>query len=341
MPKKGGKGMAHVGETPVQVAEEVKKHAISALNAIEKISVTKNKAEFERLQTDVKSYYALAFHFAYKVEAALAALRYKYSNNTKDLEDAKKLLDVSVTAYRELATITSKTYLYANSMQTQQRKIPMRGVNATYKHWSEMLPVFENELAVFQRKIDSLKTNTSTGAQMRTVLLPATVAINQQFSTLDSGMTIFSDSNLVITKIAPELKGLQALKVSYRNQLKEGSVITFSCSKPAKLLVGYFQTQRAAFTTDTFYLKTPELETNASADDYGQADIKISNALALEGMPSVNVHVYTFKEGQHTLRLPKGVCLLLGFVDGQQVVPVYDAKLMSNDKSKNIDWLFE
>ena len=42
-------------------------------------------------------------------------------------------------------------------MQTQQRKIPMRGVDGTYKHWKEMLPVFETELNTFQNKIDSLK----------------------------------------------------------------------------------------------------------------------------------------------------------------------------------------
>jgi hypothetical protein len=48
-----------------------------------------------------------------------------------------------------------------------------------------------------------------------------------------------------------------------------------------KLLVGYFKTQRAAFTTDTIFLKEPELETNASADAYGQAEIKISNAVAI------------------------------------------------------------
>jgi hypothetical protein len=83
------------------------------------------------------------------------------------------------------------------------------------------------------------------------------------------------------------------------------------------------------------------LETNASADDYGQAEIKISNAVAIDGMPPVNMHAYNFKAGTHQLRLGKGVCLVLGFVDGQQVIPIYDAMLMSDPRNKNIDWLFE
>ena len=55
----------------------------------------------------------------------------------------------------------------------------------------------------------------------------------------------------------------------------------------------------------------------------------------------MNIHTYSFKAGAHTLKLPKAVCLVLGFVDGTQVIPVYDAMLMSDGKNKNIDWLFD
>jgi hypothetical protein len=30
-------------------------------------------------------------------------------------------------------------------MQTKQRKIPMRGVDATFIHWKEMLPFFKKK----------------------------------------------------------------------------------------------------------------------------------------------------------------------------------------------------
>jgi hypothetical protein len=32
---------------------------------------------------------------------------------------------------------------------------------------------------------------------------------------------------------------------------------------------------------------------------------------------------------------------VLGFTEGTQPIPVYDAMLMSDAKNKNIDWLFD
>ena len=73
-------------------------------------------------------------------------MRYKYSNQVSDLKQALPFLQKSVNYYAELVKLTDHTYLYANSMQTKQRKIPMRGVDKTFIHWREMLPVFTKEL---------------------------------------------------------------------------------------------------------------------------------------------------------------------------------------------------
>lgn len=335
------KGLNHIGETPVLVNKDVKQHALKALEAIKILSVKKNAAEFERIRNDVRSYYAMAFHFAYKTEAALSVLKYKYSNNIKDLEDAAQLLDLSVTVFRDLAKITSASYLYANSMQTSQRKIPMRGVDGTYKHWKEMLPVFEKELKTFRYKIDSLKANATVSVKKVMPFNNAAVQINDKTISLDNGTVVFADTTLTVKNYAAELKGLKALQLSFKQMQQRGTIINFTSDKPVKVLVGYFKKQRAAFTTDTVYLKEPELETNASADDYGQSEIKISNAISIEGMPSVNIHTYSFKAGQHTLKLERGVCLILGFVDGDTVLPIYDAGLTGDLRNKNIDWLFE
>jgi hypothetical protein len=337
------KRMPHVGETPPQIIKQVKDHADKAVDAVNKHSTTvkKDKAEFDRLKNDVLCYHAMAYHFANKAEAALSILRYKYSDNIKDLEKSVELLQKSVNDYKALTELTGEYYLYANSMQTSQRKIPMRGVDGTYKHWKEMLPVFENELKTFKNKIDSLKRNTSVADKKVTTFQSADVKLNEKTFAIDVNTSIFSDTSLMIKTFASELKGLKALQLSFKQQRRAGTTINFTTDKPVKVLVGFFKTQRAAFTTDTIFLKEPELETNASADDYGQAEIKISNAIAIDGMPPVNIHTYLFKAGTHQLKLGKGVCLILGFVDGQQVIPIYDAMLMSDPKNKNIDWLFE
>jgi hypothetical protein len=337
------KGLPHIGETPDKVMYDVLYNGDNASTLIveAKRKVTKNKAEFDRLVNDMKCYEFLAFHFESKVSAAISVLNYKYSNDIKDLDTALYELEESIVYYKKLVDLTKKSYLYANSMQTQQRKIPMRGVDGTYKHWSEMLPVFETELRTFRTKMDSLKNNSGAAIKTITVFQNANVDIDGNKYKIGEGVKIFSDTNFTIKNYAAELKGLNSMQFSLKQQVQQVSEINFSSDKPVKVLVGYFKTQRAAFTTDTIFAKAPELETNASADDYGQAEIKISNAVAIDGMPPVNIHAYNFKAGTHQLKLGKGVCLVLGFVDGQQVVPIYDAMLMSDPKNKNVDWLFE
>jgi hypothetical protein len=337
------KGVKHVGETPVQVAYEVEKNSVNAIEAIDAVlgKVKKNTDEFIRLRNDIVSYYCLANHFRLKTNAALFVLKYKYSNDLKDLDSAKALLHESVKAYERLTIFTGQGYLYANSMQTSQRKIPMRGVDGTFKHWKEILPVFEAELNTFKHKIDSLKVNATTSEKTVQPFVNATIALSDKTIAIDDAVQLFTDTALVVKKYANELKGIKALQLSWKQMQQQGTNISFTCDKPVKILVGYFKTQRAAFTADTIYLKEPELETNASADDYGQAEIKISNAIAIEGLPPVNIHTYSFKAGRHILKLEKGVCLILGFVDGVTVVPVYDAGFMSDNKNKNLDWLFE
>ncbi|MEY2917000.1 MAG: hypothetical protein RIS73_714 [Bacteroidota bacterium] len=340
------KGVKHVGETPPLVAIQVAQSSSLAVAILEKItdSIKKDTIEFRRLKNDILSYKYLAYHFSNKVNAALLILKYKYSNDVNDLLRAANFLQISLDEYKKLSVLTASTYLYANSMQTFQRKIPMRGVDGTYKHWKEMLPVFEKELSTFRYKIDSLKNNAGkTTARVKpfeNALIITRDSVESLFN-IAAGVIAFEDTSLVIKSYAKELSGLRAVKFNFKQQVKSGSSFMFTNEKPIKVLVGYFKKQRAAFTTDTVYLKEPELETNASADDYGQADIKISNAIAIEGMPPVNIHTYSFKTGKNILKLEKGVCLILGFVDGDTVVPIYDAGLTGDLRNKNIDWLLE
>ena len=278
----------------------------------------------------------MANFYAQKAKAAVAVLRYKYSNDVRDLDKALPLLESSVKHYTELVNLTKDTYLYANSMQTQQRKIPMRGVDGTFKTWEEMLPVYRKELDTFKRKIDSLKAAPVGAAKQTIRLKPATVTVqspNVDFYTIEKGQSVFSDTAATINAFANELSQLKGLKFSKSVQKTERTSITFTTTVPVKLLIGFFQEKTPA------YLPAPELETDASANDYGQSEIKISNAILVSGQPPVNVHAYSFKSGTHTLHLGKGACLLLGFMDGNQEVPILDAALAGN--KKNIDWLFD
>ena len=337
------KKQGHIGETPVRVADEVVEHGKKAVAAIDKAagSVTKDKDEFARLKNDVYCQNALANFYAQKARAALATLRYKYSSDVRDLEKAVPLLESSVKHYADLVNLTRDTYLYANSMQTQQRKIPMRGVNGTYKTWEEMLPVYQKELSRFKHVIDSLKTTSTAVAKQPIPLKSATVTLQSpqaETYSLERGQRVFADTSTTIRDVAPELKLLKGLRLAKAKQQSERTSLTFSTTQPVKLLVGFFNEKNPK------YLPAPELETDASANDYGQSEIKISNAILVDGLPPVNVHAYSFKSGQHTLNLGKGVCLLIGFMDGNQEIPMSDAAGFAPDlagNKKNIDWLFE
>ncbi len=338
----------HIGETPIEVIKETVISAELAFFQLQKIekSITKNKEEFYRLKNDMLSYTLLANHFYHKVNAALYTLKYKYSNQLLYLDTAKMHLHKSVLKYKKLSEITEASYLYANSMQTQQRKIPMRGFNGAYKHWKEMLPVFEKELTIFQNKIDSLKNFSNKALDNQIVILKnADVKLEDTYTynqfEVKKRVELFNDSTYKIVDLAPELNGLKGYEIAKQIQLKEGTVLNFNTLKPVKILVGFFKPIKAAFTSDTTYVKEPELETNASADDYGQAEIKIANAIAIRGMPPINIHTYSFKAGNNTLKIGKGICLIIGFISYDQKVPIYDAQLLSNKKDKNIDWLFE
>ncbi|UOR03577.1 hypothetical protein MUN82_11525 [Hymenobacter aerilatus] len=340
--EKEAKGEKHIGETPPQIAAEVIAHGKAAVAAIDKAApaVTKDKEEFARLKNDMYCQDALANFYADKVQAALRVLRYKYSRNVADLEQAVPYLQRSVQHWQKLTDLTLPTYRYANSMQTMQRKIPMRGVDATYITWVEMLPVYQKELANLQHSIDSLKQVKPEAAAKKVVAL-ANAPVKLLSKTggtyrVGEGQSAFTDTTAQITAAALDFAKLSGIRMSKAQQVRQGTELRFSTTRPVQLLVGYFNKKSPR------YLPAPQLETDASANDYGQADIKIANAVAVAGMPSVNVHTYSFKPGTHTLNLGKGACLLLGFVDANQQVRTYNAGLGdATAQADEIDWLFE
>lgn len=331
----------HIGETPVKVINEVRQHGQKAVQAIEKASsfVTLNKEEFARLKNDMYIYDALANCYAEKATAALDVLKYKYSSDLKDLEMGYSHLQKSLIYFNKLVNLTRNSYLYANSMQTSQRKIPIGGNDGKNKTWIELLPYYEQELANFRRNIDSLKSPVKVANQKEEVVFNNAevdlITKPEAFYSIAAGKELFTDTATYIKDFATELKELNGFKLSKSKQIADGTTIKFINKKAVKVVVGYFNSK------DIRFLQPPQLETDASANDYGQAETKISNAMIISGMPPVDIHTFTFKAGTNTLTLPKGVCLVLGFVDDAIDFPVHDAGLTASGVKKELDWLFE
>lgn len=335
--EKDWKKQGHIGETPMKVAQEVVVHGNDAIKAINLVKeVKQNQEEFRRLKNDMYCYDEMANFYADKVKSALWILRYKYSNEVLDLEKALPFLKSSVQHYANLVKLTEGEYLYANSMQTKQRKIPMRGVDKTFIHWKEMLPVYTKELTHFEHSIDSLR-KVSPGAVARVVSYKnATVEVlttGLESISLAQNASVYADTTVLIKEITPALAGLKGLKLAMQKQIKSGTEIRFTNKNAVKVLVAYFNQK------DPKYLSPPQLEIDASANNYGQAEIKISNALLLNGFPPASVHAYSFPAGTNTLTLAKGACLVLGFISDQQELRIFNAGL--DGRGKDIDWLFE
>jgi hypothetical protein len=245
-------------------------------------------------------------------------------------------MEESLNHYRKLVSLTKDTYLYANSMQTGQRRIPIGGDDGKYKTWQEMLPLYEKEFENFKENLLLLKMGNTEAQSVKTdILSPAEVKVfnsEGKWISLSKGVDAIEGINSPIKDFAPELGKMSILKMNADYQKNKGTNIEFECEDSVKLLIGYFRTDEKS------YARAPMLEMDASANDYGQSDPVLINALYIEGQPAVNIHAYSFPAGRHKLSIEKGICLVLGFT--QSNIKFRNAGLMDDQVTESVDWLF-
>ena len=333
--EKEQKGIDHIpgGEFPLDIVEQCIAHGDKAVAAIERVEAKSNKEEFKRVANDMRCYRAFAYAFYWKVKSAAEVLRYQWTKDVAYLDAAVPLLEKSLEYYRELVSLTEDTYLYANSMQTAQRRIPISGEGGKHKTWIEMLPHYEKELEALKANIELLK---SDGGVETTVVEPATNAEVQleglwRRVEMREGVSPFSNRpELTIEAIAPELVGLKGFVFDGEAKRTEATTFKFSCNEPVKLLVGYFKGDNKRFA------QAPKLEIDATANDYKQAEPLLTNAVNVKGWAVTNVHPYHFEAGTHEVTLPRGYLLVLGFTSSD--VKARNVGLAGSDETP--DWLF-
>lgn len=333
--EKEWKHQAHEGELPLDIVNQCVVHGEKALAAISSVNgVTRHSHEFLRLQNDMRCYDLFARSFRAKVLAAQQVLNYKWSKNIAHLEAAVPLLEMSLENWRKLAAVTADTYLYANSMQTAQRRIPVGGDNGNFKTWTDMLPVYEEELEALKMNIAQLKSpKTATVGSSLTAVRPAKVRLISPVQTvpLTEGAIIFEKrEDTKVDTLAHELKNLQALVLNRDSTRIVGTTVEFECDEPIQLLVGFFQDD------DKKWARPPKLEIDATGNEYGQAEPVLTNAIALKQMPPCNIHAYHLQAGYHRLNLPRGIIMVAGFTS--DAIKPRDAALKG--AGDEVDWLF-
>jgi hypothetical protein len=168
----------HEGETPLQIIREVLEYSQQAVDAVEAAvpHVTKNREEFERLRNDIHCIRAMTENYTEKVRAAMLILRYRFSHELSDMEEAETHLAKSLDAYLKLAELTKDTYHFANSLQTSHRKIPFSGASdgdPVNYHWTQLVDDYRRELTDFKAKIEALReTDTASGRPGESNLKP-------------------------------------------------------------------------------------------------------------------------------------------------------------------------
>ena len=338
---------SHEGELPHDITQQCLKHSKNAIGLLYKLrhSPVASNPEFIRLYNDACCYLQFVWSFRFKLFAADIVIENKLKGK-KDFTGVEADLNASIDFWKELVRLTDDTYLYANSMQTAQRRIPMGGDNGQYKTWSDMLPVYEEELANFEKNVKTLRNpEAPTPLEELTIATPAKVHLSHAGSprvaetteatartaTLQKNAILFQGREERIDSVAPELEGLEALILNRDTTRIEGTTVVFDCDEPVQMLVGFF------LDDDPKWAKAPLLETDASGNEFGQAESVIRNAINMTGMPNVNIHSYRFDAGHHVVRLPKGIIMVAGFT----TTDLKSRNAGLHGGGDEMDWLFE
>jgi hypothetical protein len=204
-------------------------------------------------------------------------------------------------------------------MQTSQRKIPVpggkNGVGTNFL-WSQLVPLYQKELADFQAGVAQLKQSTNSVVGIdASKIKPWPVANFKLISTnaetyeVEIGAKVFTDRDFAIQSLAPELSGLTGIRFSHDAAKKGLPPIEFEATEPVYVLVGYFDSTQKA------WLQVPKLEFAAQADERGGVDTVIENAATISSSPNVNVHAFRFDAGRQKLELiGTGSFVILGVV---------------------------
>ena len=311
---------SHTGETPPQIIREVTEFSAKAVAELDAAApaVTKNRDEFARLRNDAACIQAMALNYAAKANAALHVLRYAKSHDLADMEQARAFLAESLMHYRTLERLTRDTYLYANSMQTSQRRIPVvggEGGQPVNFHWTQLLPLYEKELADFDVRLAALKKGGAAAAHAQTLatLRPADFKLlgrNAEAYTIKAGAQVFTDAPFAIQSVAPEIDGLRGIRFSHEAaRAGRYEPIEFSTTVPVYVLIGYVD----ADSPD--WRKAPQSETDALAAEQGGTEPLLLDAAKISALPKINVYQLSFGAGRHQLE-PRGSgsFLVLGVV---------------------------
>ena len=324
----------HEGETPLGVAAEVSASATRAVAAAEAAQpfVTRGGEEFARFLNDMKCIEAQYRYYNAKTQSAALVLRYGYSHDLNDLKQAATLLAESLDQYRHLVALTDKTYREGPSVHSSSRRIPFLGAPGRYTHWRDCLPVYERELATFQRNLKALETSGAVARTTDRPPLPGVVAkltggAGEAFR-VEPGAKLYTDKSLAIQEIAPELRGLTGIRISDESAIKDGVRLEIDLPEPAQVLVGFFRSEKRGA---------------AAAPPKDEWEPVLRNGISVAGHPGFTVYSHALPTGKSGLDFGRGAYVILSFIkrDAQPEPRMVFFSQAAANQRPDLDWLFE
>lgn len=348
------KGEKHWGETPLDMVAQVRYYAKLAKEQVKAsgdfMLEGSNQTEYAYWCSDIEAIALMAESYCKKIEAAIQILFYK---NTMDedlqgdlryLEKAEVLMEESLVCYRRLTSLTKDTYLYANSMQTPQRKIPLPDGEA-YGHWSQCLPEYEKEYACFKKHLGEMKQGiyptdvTEDIAAIEPLPQAKFKVLTEGYPTYEvkKGVDVFTDVPSKIQNVAPELKGLTGIAMNKQYAIEHGAKLQVEFEEDVQLLIGYFKVKG---TENKDWLRVPDLETDTHADERGGLACVFGEAVKVDNSPVVNVHAFRYERGVQEIFMDNGAYAILGAVPAGVKLNSRQAGL-AGDTLDMLDWMFE
>lgn len=337
----------HVGETPIDVINDVEYYALRAFSAAHAaLPFAKTAvAEAHAIASDTEAIMLMSLSYTSKIRAAMDVLRYRRDmdsamhGDTSLLRQAQEHLRTSLDYYRKLTKLTSETYLYANSLQIPQRRIPEPDGGA-FDHWNKMLPKYEEEYLLFSKHVADIEQGVFPQVQLEGARAPLRTVpyilhdTDLYTMSLSSKGSAFSDVSKPILSYVIELECCVSVCMSESEAARSGRPLNIELLDDAYILIGYFNSDNKR------YLQPAKLELNTHADARGGLEPVMRDAIRVSYAPSVNVHAFSYKKGKHQIYLGVGAFLMIGAVAKDQNIEV-SSTAMENEKLRTLDWMFE
>ena len=335
-----------IGETPEELIEDIDYFAGEAERCLRCFDEkTRLDDELCRMIDDLRAIILLGRFYSHKLQSALAVIEYRelmdrgFRGPTALLDQALESLENSVAVYRDLTRLGTKRYLFVNSMQTRQRKIPFPD-GSRYAHWKDCLPEYEEELANFRHNAARLlKGNPPSYGDTDTHIHPlssARFSVHsedcEEFDVV-TGELIFTDRNWQIRDLAEELVGLTGIRINLGKAIDTGVQVCFELEQDSLVLIGYMQSKGIQ------WLQVPELETNTHADEHVGMEPVLRNALKADGCPPINVHALRYEKGSHTFFGGTGGFCICGIIPADMPLKPRDAG-KNRDDLRLLDWMY-